>query len=502
MHPVLTNAQARVADQWTITQGTSADRLMERAAMRCTERILAQAEAGRPVLVIAGMGNNGGDGLAIARLLHMAGRSVRVVVIDHRPAGSKGFERNLLRLKEAGCPFVRVLDPTAIAAGPNELVIDALLGTGADRAVEGLLAAVIDRINGFDAEMLSVDVPSGLLETGLEMAAGRVVRASATYAFQVPRVALVRPGSASYVGRLEVLPIGLDPGFISDLAVKEWIIGEEDVRKRLPFRSDQGHKGTFGHAVLMVGGPGGSGAAVLAARSALRSGVGLVTAKVPLSVGALVQTAAPEALVSMDPHAVLTNGPHTERSIQALGIGPGIGTDPATGILLEGVLQTASFPLVVDADAINLLALNRRSFDMLPVGSILTPHPKEFDRLVGTSLQEGDRIDFARAMAEQRKVVIVLKGHPTAICTPDGAVYYNSTGGHGLAKGGSGDVLTGLLTGLRAQGCEAADAALVAVYLHGLAGDLAARRIGARGMTPGDVIDHLPEAFRIVEEVS
>ena len=505
MVPVLSSSQVRQADERTIAGGTPQEVLIERAAARCAERILATLSPDAPILVVAGMGNNGADGLAIARQLHALGRTVRALVVAHRPEGSAGFSSMLERFQERGAPLLHWTvgeAPPPLPAG--EVLIDALLGSGLTRPIEGFLAEAIGWMNGSGRPVHAVDQPSGLLEGGVSGPSASVVRASCTYAFQFARPHLLLPSSAAYVGRLEVLPIGLDHRGVTDLSLREWIMEAEDVRSLLPVRPSTGHKGTFGHAVVIAGGPGGAGAALLAAQAALRSGVGLVTARVPAPLMPMLLAGAPEALLSVDPHPILTevmdrNG----RSIQGIAIGPGIGTEPSTARLLEELLRSGPPPLVIDADAINLLALSMGSLDMLPEGSILTPHPKEFDRLVGDgSALEAVRLDRARALAVAHGVVVVLKGSPTAVCSPDGQVHYSTTGNAGMAKGGSGDVLTGLLAGLRAQGLSPLAAALVGVHVHGAAGDRAAAARGQRGMTPSDLIERIPEAFAGLERNS
>jgi ADP-dependent NAD(P)H-hydrate dehydratase / NAD(P)H-hydrate epimerase len=496
MIPVLSSDQMRQAEARTIELGTTEATLMERAAARCVECILGTTRTTRPVLVVAGMGNNGGDGLAIARQLAAAGRPVRVWVVRHRKNASTGFEREWMRAQQAGIPMLDVPIGSAMPGfTENELIVDALLGIGLGRPVDGLVADVIAAVNASHCEVVAVDVPSGLrVDVDTVQDGQHIVRAQHTFTFETPKPALLIPDLQPFIGRLHVLPIGLDQDFMSGLNVKGWWVEASDAAALMPDRPRTGHKGTFGHAMLVAGGPGKFGAALMAVQAALRSGVGLVTGRIPAAGASLMHQQAPEALISEDPAACLMTWPE-KIPATAVAIGPGMGTEEGTGRLLKRFIQEGRAPLVLDADAINLLAINPTWGAFLPAGSILTPHPKEFDRWLGPSSNGTERLQKARDFAARQGVVVVLKGHPTAICSPNGTVVFNSTGNAGMAKGGSGDVLTGIITAIRAQGLAPVEAAVLGVYAHGAAGDLAAAAVGQDGMTPLDLIRHLPQAW-------
>ena len=504
MIPVLTAEQVRKADAHTIEHEpiTSID-LMERAAGACAAWLAQRFTAKASYLVLAGCGNNGGDGLAVARILAAAGSEVRVYLCRYRQELSSNGRINLERLSGIG---VKVLDLTDGSTPPtptdNEVVIDALLGTGLDRPVGGWLKHVVMTLNSWPNEVVSIDLPSGLFaEDNATNDPKAVVRADVVLTFEVPKLALLLPENAPYISEWHRLPIGLDGAFIHGLGAKELLVEEQDVALLMPERPRAGHKGTFGHALLVAGGRGKVGAAILAARACARSGVGLITVQLPLDLQAAMHGALPEAMSLEDLFDKRSAGGTPDR-FSAIGIGPGIGTDDDMARMLKRIVQDAPAPLVLDADALSILSENRTWLAFLPKGAILTPHPKEFDRLTDGSENGFERLAKARAFAIRFGIVLVLKGAPTAVCAPDGTVYFNPTGNPGMAKGGSGDALTGIITGLRAQGLEATSAAVLGVYAHGLAGDLAAADLGMDGMLPSDLIAHLPLVWRRIRASS
>lgn len=479
----------RAADARTIQrQGISSWQLMERAAKACTASILAHARPEVSFLVVAGMGNNGGDGLAIARMLAQAGRTVRVAWVRHRGTPSPDNERNRELLVQAG---IRPDDWTPLPV-KEDVILDCLLGTGADRVADGVVKDAIRWMAALGKPIVSVDMPSGLWagdNAGNDPEA--IVPADLVLTLGAPKPALLLPENAPFVKAWELLPIDLIFNG-EDASGLSWL-EEADVARILKPRPRAGHKGTFGHAWLVAGSRRYAGAAVIAARAALRSGCGLLTLVLPDELVGTVQMAVPEAIAvgRKELSASVPSGG------QALGMGPGLGMDAAVQELVFGLLRTTGMPLVLDADALNMFAAHPAELDRLPPGTILTPHPKELDRLCGTSCATGfDRLQKARGLAQRLQAVVVLKGAHTAICAPDDSVHFNPTGNNGMAKGGSGDALTGLLTGLMAQGYRPVDAAIIGVYLHGLAGDIAAEELGPDGMTVTDLITHLPAAWR------
>ena len=498
MIPVLSAEQARRVDAHTIEHMPIASvDLMERAARACTDWLLGHVPpAQRAFLVLVGCGNNGGDGMAIARMLAATGARVRVVLCHYRDTLSEDARINLDRLRATSVQVVDAEDGSVLDDPPqHEVVIDALLGTGLDRPVSGWLKQVVMRVNQWPNGTIAIDLPSGLFAgDNATNDPQAVVWADHVLTFEVPKPALLLPENGPFVGQWHVLPIGLDKAFIHDLGLTDLLVEREDARELMPDRPRTAHKGSFGHALLIAGSPGKVGAAILAARACARSGAGLISVHLDPDLQGVIHAGLPEAMTVKDPFAKAGDAARFD----AIGIGPGLGTSDDAARLVKRMVQDAPAPLVLDADALNILSQNRTWLAFLPKHSILTPHPKEFDRLTEKSASGAERSAKARAFAVRFGVVLVLKGANTAICAPDGLVYFNPTGNAGMAKGGSGDALTGIITGLLAQGLKPLSAAVLGVYAHGLAGDLAADELGMDGMTPSDLIARLPLAWRTI----
>ena len=462
-----------------------------------------EAQGGRrAATLVCGMGNNGGDGLAIARLLKARGWEPRVVLVHHAPAASADNEVNQERTERAGLRIHHVRHPVDLAGVERPaLLVDALLGSGVSRPLQGIASEVVKWMNASGAPIVAIDLPSGLHGDGLDSGDTPIVQATWTLCLEAARPALFFRENERFLGEWTLVPIGSDQGFIAGLGAKVGLTQASDVRSLLRTRRRFDHKGDHGHGLIIAGMTGRMGAAVLAVRSCLRSGVGLCTAHVPAQGLHILQAAAPEAMCTVDGSDDHLSALPQLASFTSIGIGPGIGTHADTAQLLKLLIQEAQVPLVVDADGLNLLAENKTWLAFLPPGTILTPHPKEFDRLAGPSVNSQERLARARDMAVKWRCVIVLKGAFSAICDPSGQVRFNPTGNPGMAKGGSGDVLTGLLTGLLAQRLSPLDAAVLGVYLHGLAGDMAAFQLGMDAMKSGDIIEHLPAAFQRLREV-
>ncbi|MBL7963249.1 MAG: NAD(P)H-hydrate dehydratase [Flavobacteriales bacterium] len=508
MQPILTAAQVREADAYTIAHEPikSLD-LMERAGTAAFDWIYQHApgilfpkhsqEAEWRFLVCAGKGNNGGDGLVVARSLLRSGYDVDVWIVEDQKVGTPDFEENLKRLKKAKGKVISISSPSDIPAIPaGVLVIDALFGTGLSRPLTGLFADLVQAINASGCTVVAIDVPSGLLSEACLDGKDVVVHATHTLTFQVPKLAFFFRENARAVGHWHVLPIGLDEEFIRGMGSPYALVEQDDLQRWLPPRDRFAHKGDHGHALLMAGSADKLGAALLATGGALRSGAGLVTTHLPASGLPALNARLPEAMASVDPgEGVLSELPKLDR-YSAIGVGPGIGTAEQTAQVIKLLLQEAQCPLVIDADGLNVLAENPTWLAFLPANTALTPHPKELDRLVGGASDSATRLEKARELARKSGSYVVLKGAYSATCAPTGQVWFNPTGNPGMARGGSGDVLTGLLTGLLAQGLPPGTACTLAVYLHGLAGDQAAAELGMDGMTVTDLIDRLPSAWR------
>lgn len=497
MIPILSAEQIRQADAHTIAnEPISSIDLMERAAVACANRILDLLDHNVPVTVLAGMGNNGGDGLAIARLLHMGGHPVRVVVPRYKREGSADHRTNLERAQQAGVAVESLEEGADLPAFPEgTVVIDALFGTGLQRPITGWLKTWVVALNARPDRVWAIDLPSGLFAEGnADNDPEAIVQADRTFTLELPKLALLFADNARYTGEWEVLPIGLDRAFIATLEAEAIMLEQADVAALMRVRARTSHKGDHGHAWLLAGGEGKMGAALLAAKACLRAGCGTLTVHVPAGQDGVVHGSIPEAMVSCDGAPNLSTLPKFGKAA-AIGVGPGTGTDPGTARMLKLLIQEAPAPLVIDADALNILGEQRTWLAFLPKGTILTPHPKELERLVGKAANDHERLMQARELARRLGGVVVLKGAYTAICAPDGKLFFNGTGNAGMAKGGSGDALTGILTALRAQGLDALSAALLGVHAHGLAGDLAAEELGMDGLLPSDLISKLPKAW-------
>lgn len=503
MLPVLSPQAIREADAWAMAhEPISSIALMERAARACTDRLLERIAEGRfgpvrSVHVVAGMGNNGGDGLAMARMLAQTGLMTTVTRVRCRPEPSPDNERNAVLLREAGARSVDARSRDDLSFADADLIIDALFGTGLNATLTDLAKEAVQLVSGSGRPVVAIDMPSGLFaDDNSRNDPEAIVRASLTLTLEVPKLSLFFAENAGYVGDWEVVPIGLDAGFVRGQPTAFHLIEANDAHSSIRSRSRFSHKGTFGHALLAGGSPGKMGAMILAVKAALRSGAGLVTAAVPGWGVAILQASAPEAMCATGIGVSVLEALPMFDGFTAIGIGPGLSTDDQVHGVLEMLLRDARVPLVIDADALNILARHPRLLDTLPQRTVLTPHPKEFERLVGSTYSSGhDRLHAARSAAQRWRCHIMLKGAFTAICSPEGQVLFNPTGNPGMAKGGSGDALTGLLTGLLAQGYAPGDACLLGAYLHGFAGDLAAARLTQEGMTALDLVDALPLAW-------
>ena len=499
---MLTAVQNREADRYTIEhEPISSLDLMERASQAFVQKLLELESMPRLVMVFAGMGNNGGDGLCIARLLRERGREVQVVAVRFSDSPSADFLANEARLKGMGTvQWVDLKEGDDLQEVPDDcLVIDALWGSGLSRPLEGWPANVIRHINRSEAVVVAVDMPSGLMAD--LPSSGDVIKADFTITFQVPKLALLMAENYPFVGEWHVVEIGQHPAYLKQVETPFHVLEHNMMSDLVPLREKFGHKGTYGHALLVAGHKGTIGAAILACRAALRSGAGLVSVHLPQCGSIAMQAAAPEVMVRTDEGQDTWEGPVALDGITALGIGPGIGQDKVTQNALMDLLAQWPSPAVLDADALNILARVPGALAKVPKGSVLTPHPGEFRRLAGDWDNDFDMLDKAQKLAAEYGLVVVLKGAHTAVCTPQGQVYFNSTGNPGMATAGSGDALTGILTGLLAQSLHPEQAAMLGVYLHGLAGDIAVRDKGLHGLIASDIVEAIPEAMKEISSL-
>lgn len=493
-------------DAYTIEhEPVSSIDLMERAAHALTEAIVEEwPDRSTPFVVFAGPGNNGGDALAVARLMAEQGYLMDVYLFNIKGSLSEDCEANKERLISMGeISFHEISTQfTPPALTEEHVVIDGLFGSGLSKPLNGGFAAVVRHINASSAQVVSIDIPSGLMgEDNSYNVQANIIRADLTLSLQLPKLAFLFAENEVYVGRWKLLDIGLSEEAIEETETDFYMTEHEDLEGALRSRNRFAHKGNFGRAMLIAGSQGMAGASILAARACLRSGVGLLTVHVPMCNNVIVQTAVPEAMTETDFSDTCFACSTDTDDYQAAAIGPGLGRAPETeGALLEQI-ETAQVPMVVDADALNLLGGGHRShLRRLPKGSILTPHPRELERLVGKCQNSYERLVKARELAQTFQLHVVLKGAYTAVVTPDGDCFFNTTGNPGMATGGSGDVLTGVLLALLAQGYDATTACRLGVFVHGLAGDLAAKKQGAIGMTAGDIVNCLPMAWKLMQE--
>jgi len=495
MIKILDSKQIRELDAYTIMHEPVASiDLMERACRAFCSWFTDRFDTSYTIGVVCGTGNNGGDGLGIARMLMAWDFPVKIWVIRGVAPESDDFKVNLSRLKIEVNYIDQSFDKHIFSE--CDVLIDALFGTGLSRPIEGLYAEVIDVMNQAKATRIAVDIPSGLLADA--PSSGSIVKADYTISFQLPKLPFFFANCYEYVREWFCVDIGLSKSGIHAMETNNFLLTKKSISKLLKPQKKFDHKGRRGHALLITGGYGKMGAAVLASRGALRSGVGLVTTHVPECGYFILQTAVPEAMASVDEARDSFTVIPDLTSYDAIGIGPGLGKDSKTVQALGNLLKKSKLPMVLDADAINIIAEHQEFLSLLTPETILTPHPKEFERIAGSWKNEFDRLEKQKEFSGKHQVIVVVKGAFTSITTPDRKVFFNNTGNPGMATAGSGDVLTGVLTALLAQGYTSLEAAQLGVWLHGLAGDEAKRKIGSRGVIASDIIDQLPAAFEKV----
>jgi hydroxyethylthiazole kinase-like uncharacterized protein yjeF len=494
---IYTSDQIKAWDAYTIEHEPIASiDLMERAAMACTDWIIHSSCVNKSFHVFCGKGNNGGDGLAIARLLIQQNKEVDVYILEHGAPGTPEFQINLQRLHKSThrIHFLQTADAFPILK-EDDVIIDALFGIGLSCPVEGLAAALIYKINQTGNRVIAIDLPSGMYADKSALDIPKII-ASDTLSFQSWKPALIMEENASFTGSIHLLNIGLHPAFENGQRTSWNMLTGEEIRKLMIPRKPFSHKGNYGHVLLIAGSKGKSGAALLAAEACLRSGAGLLTVHLPASGYEIMQTALPEAMVSTDvKEDIFSKAPDNLSIYKTIGIGPGLGKEPITAEAMMNVLKHFRNPMVIDADALNIMAQYGIKNISVPPGSILTPHPGEFERLLGKSTNHFERVKLALENAAELQSVIILKTKFTLIACPDGNAYFNPTGNPGMAKAGSGDVLTGILTGLLSRGYDPVDAAKIGVYIHGYAGDLAVADMGMESVLARDLISRLAPTF-------
>lgn len=495
MVKILSARQIKELDAYTIKHEPIASiDLMERACEAFVTWFTEKFDASHKVGIVCGTGNNGGDGLGIARMLTERSYPLKVWVIKGTVPQSADFKENLKRIENAGVAITEIVGESESGLFQNcNILIDAIFGSGLSRPVEGLYGEVIHRMNQAPAIRVAVDIPSGLMAD--QHSEGAIIKADYTVSFQLPKLAFLMGENNDFTGEWITVNIGLSKEFIQQSDSQNFLVEQRDVRKIRKKRNRFSHKGNYGRALIISGSYGKMGAAVLASRAAMRSGLGLLTVHIPKCGYSILQTAVPEAMLTVDTDEHFFSSSPEQGNYNAIGIGPGLGTEKKTVYAFSGLLQSLIRPIVVDADGLNILAANRELLHLLPEGSILTPHPKEFERLTNESGNDFESLEIQRDFSIKTRTYLLLKGAYTSISTPDGKVFFNPTGNPGMATGGSGDVLTGLLTGLLAQGYTPLETTLFGAYLHGMAGDIAAKEKGVEGIIASDIIESLPPAF-------
>lgn len=497
---ILTGAQIHELDNYTIEHEPIASiDLMERAARTITLAITQKWTQSTPIVVFAGPGNNGGDALAVARMLAEKGYIADVYLFNVKNNLTEECEKNRERLTSGGLvhKFTEItqnFDPPKLS--PQTLVIDGLFGSGLNKPLTGGFASLVKYINQSPATVVSIDMPSGLMTENNTYDEGtNIIKANLTLTLQMKKLSMLFADTQQYLGKVQVLDIRLSKEYIENIPTKYALIEEADVKKLMRHRDDFANKGTMGNALLIAGTYGMAGAAVLATRACLRSGAGKVTTLTPRCNYNIMQVSVPEAVLALDREDYYSEAVSTDE-FDAVGIGPGLGRQEGSALALMSQLQQTNCPIVLDADALNMLGSHGAWINQLPDNVIMTPHPKEFDRIAATCCHsDSHRLKLARDIAENLRAYILLKGHHSALCLPDGNVLFNTTGNSGMATAGSGDVLTGIITALLARGYSRRNACIVGMYIHGLAGDIAAEHKGKESLIASDIIDYLPEAF-------
>lgn len=498
---LFTNEQIRTIERSTIeTEGVLPAAIIERVAEGVADEIASRWRPSKPTIVFAGPGNNGADALASARLLYERGFRPSVYLFN---IGGDKLSVECIAARDRllqSTPDIDFIEVTSRFTPPeisqSHLVVDGLFGAGLREELRGGFMSLVQYINEEHPTVVSIDLPSGMFGDWNPRIVNRnTIHATLTLAIQFPRLCFFMEDNAELVGEWKTIDVGLSQQAISSLPAEFCLVEKRDIHRRLRRRKEFCSKADFGSAILYAGSYGMMGAAQLAARGALRGGVGKLTVCAPKCGYQILQTAVPEALYRNNRGDMILTEIHPERDFSAIAIGPGIGTNEITVKALEDFLSAIDKPVVLDADALNCIALRPAMLNTIPILSVLTPHAGEFDRMFGPQPSSEARLRKAIEMAKFYNIIIILKGRYTAIVRPDGKIYFNSSGCPGMATAGSGDVLTGLLTAMMAQGYPAEIASIIAVYIHGVAGEMAQAKQGEYGVTAGDIADNIGPAI-------
>ena len=496
---ILSTKQIREADQYTIeNEPISSLDLMERAAERIFEAISLRFHKSIPFRIYCGMGNNGGDGLALARLMYEAGYEVDIVVLEHSDRSSKDFKSNFERLPK-GISATRVKALTELLApDPDIVLVDAILGSGLQRPLESLLRDAVKSLNELPNYRIAVDIPTGLFADNNSMNdLTAVLKCHWTLSLQLPKRSFYHRNTREFPGEISIIDIGISEAFINKATTKAYLLDEQDCAQIFKPRKRHSYKADYGHAFLFAGSKGSMGAAIMAGTACMRAGAGLLSICAPTIGLNPLQVALPEAMVIPDPDPEkLGHMPNLNRAT-AIGIGPGIGVDQSTSRLIKSLIQDAGRPMVMDADALNILSDNPTWIPFLPPNTILTPHIGEFRRLIQSDKLDETYLEELREFCVKNKVITILKDSISCVCDAEGNQFFVDAGSAALASAGSGDVLTGIVLGLLSSGYSPLQAALLGVYLHAEAGRISGEYRGLESTLARDVIDNLGEAFHL-----
>ena len=492
MKSILSTDQIRRADEYTIKhEPIPSVELMERASEAFVNKFLELFEEKKRVRIFCGLGNNGGDGLAIGRMLKERGWEVLKYIVGSPRKGTDDFKSNL---EKSDLYAVITSAEDLPSSESDEIIIDALFGSGLSRPLEGLYKEVIRYLNGQEGVRVAVDIPSGLYgDKPIELESNAVLKADHTISFQVPKLVFLLGEYHLYVGEWHLVDIGLSRRFIEKEPSRYHLSEAADIDGLIPRRAKYTHKSEVGRLTVVAGSKGKMGAAILAARAALKSGVGLINVCCPKFGTPIMQTAVPEAMVlESDTVGFVGRIPKLEGNVV---LGPGLGTNPKTILGVDTLIVKSKEPLVIDADGINILAKKRHLLESLPADSILTPHPGEFRRLVGAWENDFQKLDMLSSFCEEFKLNVVLKGAYSAVCNKKGEISFNSTGNPVLATAGSGDVLSGIVGAFLANGMMPFDALKLGVFVHGYCGDLLAEKNNGFGVVASDIVEVIPQAL-------
>lgn len=496
---VLNQEQIRWVDQQTLLyQNLSPMELMYGAVHQLYKHIkmLPIFDPLKPVWIFAGSGNNGGDGIGLARLMGEEGMTVRLYHCDSKTPTqeNQNMRKQIPHRKHVSVHHIQSRDDFP-EIDPSAFIIDAIFGNGINRPADGVWLDLIRHINATPNNVISIDIPTGL-NPDREMENATMIHADYTLTVGHPKLTFFFPNLERVVGRWKIVDIQHSQKAIDLCETNNYYIEKNLILSMVEIsRARFSHKGTFGHTLLINGSYGKMGAAILAARACLRSGAGLLTCHVPRIGYPIMQNAVPESMLSIDDNELYFTSRLDLEGYSAIGVGTGLDKNEGVADALFHILKNSQIPLVLDADALNILAEHPDWLGELPKDSILTPHPGEFKRLFGSWVHDLEKLERQRKLSKDHGVFIVLKGANTSVSTPDGDIYFNSTGNPGMATAGSGDTLTGIITALLSQGLGSKRAAILGVYIHGLAGDLAVHGSSEVSMISSDIIDHLGDAF-------